>query len=195
MLFRSTETPNIQIFIRNATTGAPVSGLTGGQACFIKPDGDVSNTTGLLVELDTDRCKGWYSVQVVEDDDLDVGNWMMVYQTPTTFANVGQTEFTVNAPVVDASFLFQNEEVSVFPFQMVNATSGLPMTGLTPEVKRSLDGGGFGFGDLGAPQEIGEGWYYCSMGPNDSDGSIVIIKATADGAKPSSSVIITHPRS
>lgn len=107
-LIQSNTTPKLRIFIHAASTMVPVSGLGGGTAYFINDSGSAVAATNTLVEVDATNAKGWYTIQIHADDGVTAGLWTLSYQTPTTFANVGSVEFTVNAPVDVAKWLGTN---------------------------------------------------------------------------------------
>ena len=112
--YRTGETPKIPIFICAAGALTPVSGLGGGSAYFINPSGAAVAATNTLVEIDATHAKGWYYVLVAGGDNLGAGEWTLSYQTPSTFANVGKTNFAVNPPAVNVSNTVQDGLVGLF---------------------------------------------------------------------------------
>jgi hypothetical protein len=76
----------------------------------------------------------------------------------------------------------QNDGLNFFPFKMTDATTHEPLTGLTPLVELSLDGGQFNPAN-GDPVEIGGGWYYINLDAGDEVGinTVYILRFSADG--------------
>ncbi len=99
MLVLSTDTPTLRLFVKTVATGVPKTGISSGQAYFINASGSAVACTNTMVEVDATHAKGWYTVLVDAADSLAAGPWTLSYQTPTTAADVGSTDFTVDAPV------------------------------------------------------------------------------------------------
>lgn len=79
-----------------------------------------------------------------------------------------------------------------FPFAMFD-TSGAPATGLSPSVERSIDGGSFNTGTIGAVVSLGSGMYGCTLAAGDMNGSSIVVKTSAATAATRFYVIFTQP--
>jgi hypothetical protein len=86
----------------------------------------------------------------------------------------------------------KNTALSNFPFEMVHATTGLPLAGLTVTAQRRLDGGSF-TATTNAPAEIGGGAYTINLSAADLNADTVMLRFTAPGARPRTFTIITEP--
>ena len=74
------------------------------------------------------------------------------------------------------------------PFILLSTTDGSPITGATPSVTISKDGGAF-TAATNSPSEIGNGYYYINL--TDAETTVtynVVIRATATGAQPTAVV-------
>lgn len=218
-LISANDTPKIPIYICAAATLVPASGLGGGTAKLIGPDGSVVSAHNTLVELDATNAKGHYTVQLASQDALQPGIYRLIYETPTTQANVGMTEFECEAYVSANITLVQGDDVAAtnltsslqnangitiasaitsgsaisgFPFLMRDSTNHQPVTGKTPVVTVSVDGSAFGVGALGAVTEIGHGWYKCDFSAEDTAGTFIILRATASGCDDTNVEIVTQ---
>ncbi len=76
----------------------------------------------------------------------------------------------------------KNAALSAFMFLMRDASTHLPMTGLTVAVTRSIDGGAFAAGTLGSVTAVGSGIYKVDLGAGDLNGTVIVLRATATGA-------------
>ncbi|HYC00357.1 MAG TPA: hypothetical protein VEC57_14565 [Candidatus Limnocylindrales bacterium] len=79
--------------------------------------------------------------------------------------------------------LKKNQAWNNFTFLMVDNTTEVPATGLTVTATRSIDGGAFGAGTLGAVSEIGSGYYKLNIPQADLNGDTVTLVFSATGAK------------
>jgi hypothetical protein len=75
----------------------------------------------------------------------------------------------------------QNDGLNLFPFKMTDSTTHQPVTGVSPLVELSLDGGQFNQANED-PVEIGDGWYYINLDAGDEVGnnSVYILRFSAD---------------
>ena len=74
------------------------------------------------------------------------------------------------------------------PFILLSTTDGSPLTGATPSVTISKDGGSFAAA-TNAPAEIGNGYYYIDLTTAETTvTNNVIVRATATGAQPTAVV-------
>lgn len=79
--------------------------------------------------------------------------------------------------------LKKNQAWNNFMFQMINATTEVAEAGFTVTVTRSIDGGAFGAGTLGAVTDMGGGWYKLNIPQADLNGDTVALQFSATGAK------------
>ena len=74
------------------------------------------------------------------------------------------------------------------PFILLSTSDGSPLTGATPSVTISKDGGAFASA-ANTPAEIGNGYYYIDLATTETTvTNNVIIRATATGAQPTAVV-------
>ena len=74
------------------------------------------------------------------------------------------------------------------PFILLSTTDGTPITGATPSVTISKDGGAFA-NATNTPAEIGNGYYYVDLTTTETTvNNNVIVRATATGAQPTAVV-------
>lgn len=79
------------------------------------------------------------------------------------------------------------------PFILLSTTDGSPITGATPTVTISKDGGAF-TSATNAPAEIGNGYYYVDLTMAETTvTNNVIVRATATGAQPTAVVWEPEP--
>ena len=79
----------------------------------------------------------------------------------------------------------KNTAVSGFTFLMFDST-GAPKTGLSSfTAQRSIDGGAFGVGAIGAVTELAFGAYKCDLAAGDLNGDTIMFYFAATGANPS----------
>jgi len=90
------------------------------------------------------------------------------------------------------SLIKKNTAQTNFVFVMLN-TAGNPATGLTVTATRSIDGGAFGAGTLGAVTEISGGFYKLDLGAGDVNGAVIALRFTATNARDTQLTIITNP--
>ena len=87
----------------------------------------------------------------------------------------------------------KNTAITAFMFQMFDSTTHAPVTGKTPAVTRSVDGGAFGAGTLGAVTEVASGWYKCDFGAGDTNGTVIAFRATAAACDDTNLSLIAGP--
>ena len=86
----------------------------------------------------------------------------------------------------------KNTAKNAFPFLMTNATTHVPMTGLTVTAQRSIDGGAFA-ACANAVTEVASGVYKINLAAADLNGDAIVLKFTATGADQTTMTIITSP--
>lgn len=86
-----------------------------------------------------------------------------------------------------------NTALNNYPILMT--ANGVPTTGLSCSVTRSIDGGAFGAGTLGAVSEIANGWYAFNFGAGDLNGTNIGVRITATSADDRDFTITTNPNS
>ena len=80
------------------------------------------------------------------------------------------------------------------PFILLSTTDGSPLTGASPTVTISKDGGAFAAA-TNNPAEIGNGYYYIDLTTAETTvNNNVIVRATATGAQPTAVVFRRCPR-
>lgn len=89
--------------------------------------------------------------------------------------------------------LKKNQALAAYSFLMTDSTNHNPATGLTVTATRSVDGGAFGAGTLGAVTEIGVGMYKLDLAAGDMNGNVVTLRFTATGADDLFVTLITEP--
>lgn len=87
----------------------------------------------------------------------------------------------------------KNTALAAFEILMTDSTNHNPATGLTVTVTRSIDGGAFGAGTLGAVTELSNGIYKFDFAAGDLNGDVVTLRATATGADDLFVTIRTNP--
>lgn len=75
----------------------------------------------------------------------------------------------------------KNQALNAFPFLMTDSTTHNPSTGKTVTATRSIDGGAFGAGTLGAVSELANGIYYLDIPAADRNGNVVTYRFAATG--------------
>jgi len=75
----------------------------------------------------------------------------------------------------------KNQALSSFAFLMTDSTTHNPVTGKTVTATRSIDGGAFGAGTLGAVTELSNGMYVVNIPAADRNGNVVTYRFTAAG--------------
>lgn len=80
-----------------------------------------------------------------------------------------------------ASVLKKNQALSAFEFMMTDSTTHNPVTGKTCTVVRSIDGGAFSAGTIGAVTEMSNGYYKVDLPAADMNGNVVTLRITASG--------------
>lgn len=93
----------------------------------------------------------------------------------------------------DRSGIRKNTALANFEILMTDAATHNPATGKTVAVTRSIDGGAFSAGTLGAVSEVSNGIYKFNIGAADLNGSVITLRATATGADDLFVTIWTSP--
>lgn len=75
----------------------------------------------------------------------------------------------------------KNQALAKFSFLMTDSTNHNPATGKTVTATRSIDGGAFGAGTLGAVSELSNGVYYLDIPAADRNGNVVTYRFSATG--------------
>lgn len=100
----------------------------------------------------------------------------------------GVTIDTTNRPGIRKNVALANFEIL-----MTDSTNHNPATGLTVSVTRSIDGGAFAAGTLGAVSAVSNGIYKFDFGAGDLNGDVITVRATATGADDLFFTIKTSP--
>lgn len=93
----------------------------------------------------------------------------------------------------DRGGIRKNTALNAFEILMTDATTHNPATGLAVSVTRSIDGGAFSAGTLGAVTEVSNGIYKFNLGAADMNGNVITLRATATGADDLFMTIWTSP--
>jgi hypothetical protein len=96
-------------------------------------------------------------------------------------ANGGLPTCDANNSVKIQTSSKKNQSLSKFEFVMTDSSTHAPATGKTVSITRSIDGGAFGAGTLGAVTELANGVYYTDLPAADLNGNVVTLRATATG--------------
>jgi len=88
-------------------------------------------------------------------------------------------------------YVRKNQALDNVPFLMIDASTGLPMTGLTVTAERSIDGAAFA-ACANSVAELSAGVYVIDLAASDLNGTTIIFKFTATGAKARYITIITQ---
>jgi hypothetical protein len=89
--------------------------------------------------------------------------------------------------------LRKNVAFANFAVLMRDSTNHAPATGKTLTATRSIDGGAFGAGTIGAVTEVSSGVYVFDLGAGDLNGNQVTIRVTAAGCDDLVVTVITNP--
>jgi hypothetical protein len=93
----------------------------------------------------------------------------------------------------DRGGIRKNTALANFEILMTDATNHNPTTGKAVSVTRSIDGGAFSAGTLGAVTELSNGIYKFSFGAADLNGNVITLRAVATGADDLFITIWTSP--
>lgn len=85
----------------------------------------------------------------------------------------------------------KNTAFTAMPFVMIDSSTHQPVTGKSPAVTRSIDGGAFGAGGLTNVVEVGNGAYALDGIAGDLNGTYILMRATDTGCDASLWVIVT----
>lgn len=89
--------------------------------------------------------------------------------------------------------LKKNQAISGFEFLMTDSTNHNPSTGLTVSATRSIDGGAFAAGTLGAVTSVGNGIYKLDVPQADLNGNVVTLRFTAATADDLNVTLLLEP--
>jgi hypothetical protein len=167
------------------TTAALAQAPSGGS-------GDTPGTTTLLDRLTAMRAS------LLDNLDAAVSSRMQGGPMPTNFSDMvidsdGKVLATVSGNAAVTSNTKRNQSIPNYPFLMTDSARHAPITGKTVTVTRSIDGGPFLAGNLTTVQEVGAGIYKTSFTAADTNGSIILLRATAPGCDDTIERIITQP--
>lgn len=110
---------------------------------------------------------------------------------PAILADTGTDGVVVAA--ASRAGIRKNTALAAFEILMTDSTNHAPATGLTVTVTRSIDGGAFGAGTLGAVTELSNGIYKFDFAAGDLNGDVITLRATAAGADDLFVTIKTSP--
>lgn len=89
--------------------------------------------------------------------------------------------------------LRKNQALAGFEFLMTDSVNHNPATGKTVALLRSIDGGAFAAGTLGAVTEVAYGIYATTIPAADLNGTVVTIRATATGCDDLDITLLLEP--
>lgn len=85
----------------------------------------------------------------------------------------------------------KNTALAGFMFPMWDSTNHAPLTGITPTVQRSIDGGSFA-ACTNAASEIASGAYKIDLSAADLNGTTILLKFSGTGADTHFAEVLTH---
>lgn len=110
---------------------------------------------------------------------------------PTTSGRGINVDANGNVPI--QSVLKKNQALAGFEFLMTDSTLHAPATGKSVSATRSIDGGAFSSGTLGAVTEVSSGLYKLDIPAADLNGNTVVLRFTATGCDDTSVTILLEP--
>lgn len=91
------------------------------------------------------------------------------------------------------TILKKGQAITGFEFLMTDSTAHAPATGKTVTATRSIDGGAFAAGTLGAVSEISSGFYKLDLPAADLNGNVVTVRFTASACDDTSVTLYLEP--
>ncbi len=198
----------IPVFIQNSAAGDG-SGLTGltnatsGLSCYYWR-GDAGNTGGTLVSLASATLGTFTSSGFVEKDatnmpgEYEFGIPNAALAAGATFViimflgnTIGVVNRLITIQLVPLPAFAKNTAISKFTFPMFDG-SGNPVTGLSVDCQRSIDGAAFANCTNTPATQISGGWYYIDLTASDLNGTTIALKFTNAGAKDTDYTIVTQ---
>ena len=181
-------------------------GTTGQAANMVyqisKNGGGLANAANGAAGGCTEIGQGWYSIQLTVTDTNTLG----ILASHVTANSGGPADYsdiirstifsdlllTGTGRAIISDNITQNQPLNGFTFLMVNASNGLPATGLTVTAQRSL--GGAGFASCANPvTELSNGIYSINLAATDTNGNTVTLHFTATNAADTNIFLITTP--
>ena len=154
------------------TAGDPTDSVRFGLTAL--PNAAASAVGGLPVAVDTSGRVDVLKINGTSQTARDIGASVLID--------------TTNRPGIR-----KNTALTNFEILMTDSTNHNPATGLTVSVTRSIDGGAFAAGTLGAVTAVSNGIYKFDFGAGDLNGDVITVRATATGADDLFFTIRTSP--
>ncbi len=209
-MFKNISGQKIAVFAFDGSTGAGKTGDAANITVYVNKDWAGSNalTDTSASEIDATKAPGWYLFDVSQTETNADALHFTGKSTTSSINVVGQLIYAVppnfSTFLIDSSGLVtlattqrpgirKNTALAKFPILMTDSTNHAPATGKTLAVTRSIDGGAFGAGSIGAVTELSSGVYYFDLAAADLNGDIIIVRATATACDDAVITIRTAP--
>lgn len=208
-ILRGSTSVLITVFIQNVSLPG-VQGLTGlayntsGLVAAYRVRGNAGGATA--ISLVTATIGTWASGGFVEIDSTNMPGFYELGVPNAAFTSAlnagGYVDITLlgasnmPAPVavkipLTATNIAKNASLNAFSFQMTDATTYAPKTGLTVSGQVSIDGAAY-TNLTNAVSEVGNGTYKVNLAAADTNGNVLNFKFTATGANQCNVVEITQ---
>lgn len=194
-MFKNVASQKIAILALDSATGRPKTGDAANITLYVSQNFGTATalTDASATEISATNAPGWYWFDLSQAETnadallftgksttsgIDiVGN--LVYTLPANFTSLS-IDSTGNVKVQTG--LKKNQALNAYEFSMTDSTAHNPATGKTVTVTRSIDGGAFGAGTIGAVTEVSDGIYKVDLPAADMNGTVVTLKMTASGS-------------
>lgn len=200
----------VEFFVIDTSTGKGKTGDSANLTMRWNKDGTAAATTNAPSEVDATNQPGLYKITITATEAQCLSGTLHGKSStanievlprhfdPVRLPNVdpgasgGLPTTDANNAVKIQSNVKKNQALSGFTFLMKD-TTGVPQTGKTVTVTRSIDGGAFAAGTLGTVSEVSNGEYKVDFGAGDLNGNVIMLRATASGCADTFVQIITQP--
>lgn len=193
-MFKNVAAQKIALLALDSATGRPKTGDAANITGYVSKDFGAPAALGTAAptEISSTNAPGWYLFTLTQAEtngdgllftaksttsgvDI-VGN--LIYTLPPNFSSIA---IDSNGNVKVQTGLKKSQGLNNYEFVMTDSTTHNPIPGKTVTVTRSLDGGAFVAGTIGAVTEVSDGVYKVDLPAADLNGSVVTLRMTASG--------------
>ena len=154
--------------------------------------------TGNMAKLDDPNTTGFYTAQIActTVNGFEVGKSYTIYIEATVDGVMGGIAYAFTVRPVDVSItssVKQGQALANFEFLMTDALTHAPKPAIVPTATRSIDGGAFAAGTLGAVVEVANGIYRVDFAAADLAGKVIVLQATEATCDTTFERLVTQP--
>ena len=188
-MYRNVASQKIALFAFTPADGLAKTGDAAQITPYLSKDfGTVTALTDTsATEMSSTNAPGWYWFDVSQTESNAHALLFTGKSSTSGVAVVGSLVYTIDWA------LKSGKAISAFEFLMTDSTNHNPAARLTVTPTRSIDGGAFGAGTLGAVSAVSNGIYKLDIPAADLTGTVITLRFTASGADDLFTTLIMEP--